>query len=666
MTLKQFIGVSTALISLSFSQIGTSVVHAATKQSPVASIVVNGHLAQSKVPYVVRNETVWMPMSQVVTALRAMQTKVAFNGHALLINNLASQSSTLGIESSHTITVANGASALYRVPIMKLGTHDQLYIPIWYVMNALQRGNSGYRASWKPGSLRLENDATGAPSTTEIERVMKNTTESKDHTEHFVLSGRPVHYTVANGDTVTAAIGMRYPTADGYGQAVFFFHNHQFVGFDSNVEKIEIRSIHVDPNGGATFDVSYANYAPNDPMVNPSLPAVTVQYSWTGSKIVTEGVTTVPSGATDKIQMNPSGAFAPTSSLSTKIPTVVRKKMQSALPSGAKWTSRPGTSTPYLSVDLTGKGQNSYAAVYKNPTTQATGLIVASLVNYQWKVVWNKPLRGMMLRELSAADMTGDGLQEIAVQTYVGDGANAVLILKSISGKLKPVLDASGAADIGDFDQDGTMEVATWNHDTGPLENIQMYAWNAQTQSYAKANSNDFPEYFANVATKHYKAIERHAKTSTVPPKMIDYGLADAYDHAGLYKEAVEKARLALAQGTAAYPSDQRVKAVMANANASLTGVHAYAQASKKIKSTIEKIITKYSNNLNPLANSVPQITRNQDGSYSVHVIGAFHTFHNGTLKWAQELHFDVSRDGSTVNSVKGKTATGNVSWQTK
>jgi len=80
------------------------------------------------------------------------------------------------------------------------------------------------------------------------------------------------------GGTLTAVIGQRYPTADGYGELVFFWHNRDFLGWDCDHEHFDI--IDVSSPGPGRITVTYANYAENDPLCCPSLPPVNVTFAW--------------------------------------------------------------------------------------------------------------------------------------------------------------------------------------------------------------------------------------------------------------------------------------------------------------------------------------------------------------------------------------------------
>lgn len=113
--------------------------------------------------------------------------------------------------------------------------------------------------------------------------AMARTVEVDDPKIHFappVPGEEPNLVSVSDGKGgwLTASVGRRTPSADGYGQLVFFFHNDDFVGWDSKYESTSIRSI--EGYGIGCFKVTYANYAPEDPLCCPSLPDKVIFYRW--------------------------------------------------------------------------------------------------------------------------------------------------------------------------------------------------------------------------------------------------------------------------------------------------------------------------------------------------------------------------------------------------
>jgi hypothetical protein len=121
------------------------------------------------------------------------------------------------------------------------------------------------------------------PSFREIARLMRRTTEVGLPREHFAPIGRPQITTDGAGSELTAMVGRRSPTADGYGQLVFFWHGDRFLGWDTSSERTAIKDVVV--HAPRAFAVTYPRYASGDPLCCPSLPPATVVYTWTGARL---------------------------------------------------------------------------------------------------------------------------------------------------------------------------------------------------------------------------------------------------------------------------------------------------------------------------------------------------------------------------------------------
>jgi LppP/LprE lipoprotein len=116
-----------------------------------------------------------------------------------------------------------------------------------------------------------------------VRKWMRRTVEvGPGPTVDFRLFGRRVSVPDGHGGTLTAIVGVRNPTADAFGQLIFFFHGRRFLGWDSSRETTAVR---VRARGGA-FAASYAHYRRADPLCCPSLPDVHVRYRWNGRRIV--------------------------------------------------------------------------------------------------------------------------------------------------------------------------------------------------------------------------------------------------------------------------------------------------------------------------------------------------------------------------------------------
>ncbi len=124
------------------------------------------------------------------------------------------------------------------------------------------------------------------PALRDISLTMSRTVERGNTSTHFSAFGDPVTVTDGAGGLLTAVVGVRFPTADGYGRLVFFWHGASFLGWNSIYESIVVS---VDAAGPATFALTYPHFAPGDPVCCPSLPAVKIMYRWNGSALVPDG-----------------------------------------------------------------------------------------------------------------------------------------------------------------------------------------------------------------------------------------------------------------------------------------------------------------------------------------------------------------------------------------
>jgi hypothetical protein len=128
------------------------------------------------------------------------------------------------------------------------------------------------------------------PGVVEIGNQMSATVEASDHTEHFTPFTEPLTIRDGRGTgTVTAILGVRYPTADAHGQLVFFWHGNHFLGWDTNYESLTVMRLWSTAPG--LFKVKFARYAAKDALCCPSLKPVTVDFAWSSSHIfISNGV----------------------------------------------------------------------------------------------------------------------------------------------------------------------------------------------------------------------------------------------------------------------------------------------------------------------------------------------------------------------------------------
>lgn len=256
-------------------------------------------------PYgVVHNGTTYLSLSAVENVLHKLDVEHTWSAGTLWVG-LQPNAHPVQNKNPDYIHIVNplGEAAIRRVQLTgPSGTKNSTWLPMWYVRRAIANAQVGVASHWN-GRTWLITDtlqSTGA-SRVAIVAAMTATTEDTDPTTHFAAPGKPVVVSDSKGGTLTAVVGMRYPTADGYGQLVFFFHNDQFIGVSTPKEANQILS--VKPGGPKAFDVTYAHYAPNDPMVDPTLPPVPVTYSWNGKHMTP--TRSLPTGVLNGLAVTP-------------------------------------------------------------------------------------------------------------------------------------------------------------------------------------------------------------------------------------------------------------------------------------------------------------------------------------------------------------------------
>ncbi|WP_258112636.1 LppP/LprE family lipoprotein [Alicyclobacillus sp. SP_1] len=230
------------------------------------------------------------------TPSREVPADVVFlNGHALLHSaHVVSHATTYFPETDVMTVLANlnvphhyehfrlSVDGAYTTSAEQVGT--VFYLPIWYVMQALHRIGDESQWNGHAWSIQAKLPVLHGPSASAVHAVMASTSEIQDTGEDFSETSKPILTPDGQGGTLSAVVGTRNPTADGLGQILFFFHNNTWVGLNSHAEATQIKS--VIPDGAEAFQVTYVNYASNDPMYAPNLPPVTVIYRWEKGRMV--------------------------------------------------------------------------------------------------------------------------------------------------------------------------------------------------------------------------------------------------------------------------------------------------------------------------------------------------------------------------------------------
>jgi hypothetical protein len=90
-----------------------------------------------------------------------------------------------------------------------------------------------------------------------------------------------------DGSVFIVLAAMKVPTADGYTQWAFMFNGTTYLGTDTAAPSPTLW-LSGSPAPGQV-NITYANYAHNDPLCCPSLPPQTITYTWNGSSVTPNG-----------------------------------------------------------------------------------------------------------------------------------------------------------------------------------------------------------------------------------------------------------------------------------------------------------------------------------------------------------------------------------------
>lgn len=133
------------------------------------------------------------------------------------------------------------------------------------------------------------------PSAAAIARVLAGSVEvapgesarcKANACERLHQDGRTVVVPDGHGGWLTAVPAVRWPTADGHGQVVLFWHDRTFLGSETLARLpslgAEAASLAIVRSGRDRVVVRFARYRPSDAMCCPSLKPIEIVYRWNG------------------------------------------------------------------------------------------------------------------------------------------------------------------------------------------------------------------------------------------------------------------------------------------------------------------------------------------------------------------------------------------------
>lgn len=285
-------------LGIALTQVTHVVAFASTTKYSASQVVMNGSTTSKPLYIMSENpdnptgpQAAWVPLYYLQSAMKQVGIRTSWNGRDLQFT----------VPSTWTVNAAKMENSHFAKNEMDfvVGSHhyqptprliakdpasglNTTYVPVSYVNQFLKLVLS-MQATWAEGHWTMVTPNALVPESL-ISSVMKGTSEVQLPSEHFTSFGTQVVTSDGEGGFLTAVGATRFPTADGLGQLVFFFHNGEIVGLNSNTEVTAIQSIQAD--GVGKFTVIYANYNPTDAMVSPSLLPQTVTYTWNGTGFV--------------------------------------------------------------------------------------------------------------------------------------------------------------------------------------------------------------------------------------------------------------------------------------------------------------------------------------------------------------------------------------------
>jgi len=146
----------------------------------------------------------------------------------------------------------------------------------FFVVAILLSPGLGSAAQAGSGSVKT---APRTPNVFQISLKTSEYVETNLHSEHFIPIAMKTE-SDGHGGWITAVVGQRFPTADGYGQIVFFWHNTTFVGTDATTEHTQVA---LTGGGPGYFRVTYATYKAGAPACCPTGKAA-VRFRFNGAK----------------------------------------------------------------------------------------------------------------------------------------------------------------------------------------------------------------------------------------------------------------------------------------------------------------------------------------------------------------------------------------------
>lgn len=194
-----------------------------------------------------------------------------------------------------------------------------------------------------------------------------------------------------------------------------------------------------------------------------------------------------------------------------------------------------------LLKDLDNDGESEIITAYKPSGQQAAAdekinLLVLKKSGEKWLEALDEPGKGFRLDLAIAADIDGDGKEEVLLSRRLGGTAGNLFVYKWNNNMLNKVSNDDlyyYRINIVDVPGKDKKDIALWQHYTGSAYTVDILRWNGAA---FVAEEVSCPDYFEQVVVPYYK------QTIKEQPKIgfYWYYLADAQIKAGDKKEALK------------------------------------------------------------------------------------------------------------------------------
>ena len=210
-------------------------------------------------------------------------------------------------------------------------------------------------------------------------------------------------------------------------------------------------------------------------------------------------------------------------------------KLNDFLPLGAELVPAPSANSPSdtadpVSADLDGDGNTEYASFYRGIGNKY-GLLLYNGTKDQYNRLWQK--NEFFAPDFLGADSFGESRPFLLAGWNMGDPLGSYLEIYSLEDSGLDVLYTGlyHKIQIGDFDTDGSNELALWQKDQGDTYGVTVLKWNG-----GRFTPMEFcPGYFEKVSEYYGSRPEEPA-----PARALYYRKAEAFLKSGSFDLAIK------------------------------------------------------------------------------------------------------------------------------